>query len=108
MTRWRAVRSIDVELVISRALMERKGFPERLVTSVAVDVDRPRTIMRPYGGVDGYGAFTAESVRIVTVGGTVEQELHAPRDSFAGHTRETPWDQLHRLEARDVPSTRRS
>lgn len=47
--RWKRIRSIDVSLIISGQLLEVKGFPEHQHTKVTIDVDRPRTVMEPYG-----------------------------------------------------------
>jgi hypothetical protein len=53
--RWKQVKSIEVELTISGALLELKGFPEHLRTSVLIDVDQPYSVLRPYGGADRRG-----------------------------------------------------
>jgi hypothetical protein len=47
--RRKQVKSIEVELTISGALLELKGFPERLRTSVLIDVDQSHGVLRPYG-----------------------------------------------------------
>jgi hypothetical protein len=95
--RWREVKSIEVALTISGALLRIKGFPERLETSVLIDADLPHTVMRPYGGAERRGDFRPDCVRIETDDGATIEERSSPRDAFAGHVRETKWDQLHRL-----------
>jgi hypothetical protein len=40
-------------------------------------------------------AFTADRVAIESDAGETVEERFNPRDSFAGHTLETPWDKLH-------------
>ena len=40
--------------------------------------------------------FTPERIAIEKLDGTMVAERYAPRDSFAGHQMNTPWDPLHR------------
>ena len=40
--------------------------------------------------------FTPERIAIEKLDGTLVAERRAPRDSFAGHQMNTPWDPLHR------------
>jgi hypothetical protein len=40
--------------------------------------------------------FTPERIAIEKLDGTVVAERRSPRDSFAGHQMNTPWDALHR------------
>jgi hypothetical protein len=84
-------------LAISGALLEIKGFPERLETTVLIDADVPHAVMHPYGKHGQRGDFRPGRVLIETDDGSIVDERLNPRDAFAGHVRETKWDQLHRL-----------
>jgi len=96
--RWRRIRSIDVSLIISGQLLEVKGFPEHQHTKVTIDADRPRTVMEPYGEEGARGIYTPGRVWIESRDdGREIVELKEPRASFAGHVRDTKWDQLQRL-----------
>lgn len=95
--RWKRIKSIEVTLSISGQLLEAKGFSEPLLTTVLIDADHPHTVMQPYGGGGRRGVFTPERVWIEAADGAVVESRDKPRASFAGHVRETPWDQLHRL-----------
>lgn len=95
--RWNEVKSIELDLTISGALFEIKGFADPLKTQLLIDADVQRTRMYPYGGAGRTGTFTPHKVWIETSDGTVVESRDNPRDSFEGHIRPTPWDQLHRL-----------
>src|SRR5260370_5681044 len=96
--RWSRIRSIDVSLIISGQLLEVKGFPEHQHTKVTIDADRPRTVMEPYGEEGARGIYTPGRVWIESRDdGREIVELTEPRASFAGHVRNTKWDQLQRL-----------
>ena len=96
--RWKRIKSIDVSLIISGQLLEVKGFSEHLQTTVTIDADRPRTVMEPYSEGGARGIYTPDRVWIESRdGGREIAELREPRASFAGHVRDTKWDQLQRL-----------
>jgi hypothetical protein len=96
--RWKRIRSIDVSLIISGQLLEVKGFPEHQQTKVTIDADRPRTVLEPYGEEGARGIYTPGRVWIESRDdGREIVELKEPRASFAGHVRDTRWDQLQRL-----------
>lgn len=40
--------------------------------------------------------FTPQRISIEKLDGRVVAERRAPKDSFAGHQMNTPWDELHR------------
>lgn len=52
--------------------------------------------MLPYGAPDQRTMYTPDRIAIEKVDGSVVSERLAPRDSFAGHQMDTPWDALHR------------
>jgi hypothetical protein len=94
--RWCDVRSIDVELDFSGALLDLKGFPGHHRPTLTVDTLRPRTVLRGlHGDPDDRWIFTRDRVWIERRDGTVVEERTDPRASFVGHVRETPWDRLH-------------
>jgi hypothetical protein len=96
--RWRRIRSIDVSLIISGQLLDVKGFPEHQHTKVTIDADQPRTVMEPYSEEGARGIYTPDRVWIESRDdGREIAELKEPRASFAGHVRDTKWDQLQRL-----------
>jgi hypothetical protein len=95
--RWKAARTLTAPMAIGGALFETKGFPEPLETMVQVDTSTPRTEFNSYPLADQRGVFTAKRVWIEARDGKLLAESQNPRDTFAGHVRSTPWDQLQRL-----------
>src|ERR1700730_10323113 len=96
--RWREVKSLDVRVSLTGALYDLKGYPEGVSNvTVKIDTRRPAVMISPYARPDHRGYFTPDRVWIEDRAGQIVDERRDPRASFAGHVRETPWDQLHRL-----------
>ena len=55
-----------------------------------------RASVLPFGAPDQRTMFTPDRISIEKLDGAVVAERYAPRDSFAGHQMNTPWDPLHR------------
>ncbi|MEJ0043961.1 MAG: hypothetical protein WDM81_17875 [Rhizomicrobium sp.] len=55
-----------------------------------------RSSVLPYGAADQRSMFTPERIAVEKLDGTVVAERRVPKDSFAGHQMNTPWDPLHR------------
>ena len=62
---------------------------------VTVDLHREPVSYAPFKLPTWRTTFTPERVAIETTDGAVVQERTHPRAAFAGHTWETPWDDLH-------------
>ena len=96
--RWSGVQSLDVHVSLTGGLYLIKGYPEGVPNvTMRIDARRPAVIISPYARPDHRGYFTPDRVWIEDRAGRVIDEREHPRDSFAGHVLETPWDQLHRL-----------
>jgi hypothetical protein len=96
--RWREVKSLDARVSLTGALYHLKGYPEGVPNvTVRIDTRRPAVTISPYARPDHRGYFTPDRVWIEDRAGQIVDERRDPRASFAGHVRETPWDQLHRL-----------
>jgi hypothetical protein len=95
--RWKQIKSIGVDAIISGQLLEAKGFADNLFTRVEIDTDAPHTMLTPYGGEARRGVFTPDRVWIETPDCQLVEELRDPRASFAGHVRATMWNSLQRL-----------
>src|SRR6267378_1531175 len=96
--RWREVKSLDARVSLTGALYHLKGYPEGVPNvTVKIDTRRPAVTISPYARPDHRGYFTPDRVWIEDRAGQIVDERRDPRASFAGHVRETPWDQLHRL-----------
>jgi hypothetical protein len=96
--RWREVGRLNVRLSVSGALFRLKGHPDPLNdVSVEVATRSPLVTTAPFPRPGMRGRFAADRVIIESDDGRVLEERAEPRASFAGHVRETPWDQLQRL-----------
>jgi hypothetical protein len=96
--RWRGVQSLDVRVSLTGYLWELKGYPEGVSdVTMRIDARRPAVTICPYSRPDRRGYFTPDRVWIEDRAGKIVEERSHPRDSFAGHVPDTPWDQLHRL-----------
>ena len=97
MTRWRAFEKVEATIVTGGGFFALKGLrqdpnPRRMSVWLA----EQRSSMQPYGADDQRSMFTPDRIAVEKLdGGTVLERL-APRDSFAGHQMQTPWDPLHR------------
>jgi hypothetical protein len=95
--RWTEYEKIDATIVSGGGFFPLKGIvqdpnPRRMT----VWLHEERSSLFPYGAPDQRTMFTPERVAIEKLDGTLVAERRAPRDSFAGHQVNTPWDPLHR------------
>ena len=94
--RWNELTSVKAHLVNGGVLWAMKGQAGVINdVNVRVDLHREFTSHFPFGRPGLRSAFTADRVAIEGDAGEVVEERFNPRDSFAGHTLETPWDKLH-------------
>ena len=94
--RWREVAGIDVTFNFSGGLLGLKGFPGHFRPSISIDAHAPcATIQHLDRDSDNRWIYTPDRVWIERPDGSVVVERNEPRRAFAGHVRETPWDQLH-------------
>jgi hypothetical protein len=74
-----------------------KGVPQDAnPRRMTVWLHEERSSVSPYGAPDQRTMFTPERIAIEKLDSTMVAERYAPRDSFAGHQMNTPWDPLHR------------
>jgi hypothetical protein len=93
--RWNQLESVSARLNQGGVLWALKGQPGVLDdVVVTARVHEEQASHRPFGAPDRHSSFTPERVAIETDDGTVLESLDQPRDSFAGHTAETPWSTL--------------
>jgi hypothetical protein len=90
-------QQVSAEVSIGGALWSLKGRPERDHVHVTVDLQQERTVFAPFKLPNQYAVFTPHRLTVETNQGAVLEERTNPRTAFAGHTRETPWDDLDQL-----------
>ncbi|MDH6465661.1 hypothetical protein M2302_005863 [Micromonospora sp. A200] len=97
MDRWTAYQKVEASFVSVGGLFALKGsIQDTTPRQVTVWLHEQRGSMLPYGAPDQRTMYTPDRIAIEKVDGTVVSERLAPRDSFAGHQMDTPWDALHR------------
>ncbi|WP_431964270.1 hypothetical protein [Actinacidiphila sp. bgisy160] len=94
--RWQEVGAIDVTFNFWGALLDLKGFPGHFLPIASIDAHTPRTtFLHLDRESENRWIFTPDRVWIERPDGSVVAERNQPRAAFAGHVRETPWDELH-------------
>jgi hypothetical protein len=93
--RWNQLDSVSARLVQGGALWALKGQAGVLDdVVVTASLHQERVSHGPFGAADRHSLFTPERIAIVSDDGAVLEALDQPRDSFAEHTPETPWNTL--------------
>jgi hypothetical protein len=97
MDRWNGYEKVEAAIVTGGGFFALKGVlqdsnPRRMT----VWLHEERSSVLPYGAPDQRTMFTPERIAIEKIDGTLVAERYAPKDSFAGHQMNTPWDPLHR------------
>ncbi|MER6345176.1 hypothetical protein ACWC10_34405 [Streptomyces sp. NPDC001595] len=75
------------------AMKGQEGVFDR--AAVRVDLRRQHASHYPFTAPGLRTSFSADRVAVENDFGEVQAERRSPRDAFAGHTLETPWDDLH-------------
>ncbi|MEJ1177196.1 hypothetical protein WA845_23390 [Agrobacterium sp. CMT1] len=89
---WKTFSSLTAHLKQGGALWHLKGQGGKLdETDVTVGLGDEWASHHPFGADGNVTFFRPDKVEIKDSTGRVLEELDAPRDSFAGHTLETPW-----------------
>jgi len=95
--RWRQFSRIEATIVSGGLLFELKGMPQDSTPRrMTVALQHEWSSIRPFGADDQRTDFTPDRVAIEKLDGSVVAERTHPRDSFTGHTLDTPWDPLQR------------
>jgi len=94
--RWEKLHHVSMHMLAGGALWGIKG-QDGVINDCTVRVDLHRQFVShaPFGGPDLHDTYTPDRVSIENDHGAVLEERVRPREAFAGHTLETPWDRLH-------------
>ena len=96
LARWKTFRTVSADLIQGGALWSLKGKAGLLdKVNVKVDLTREWASHSPFLASNQRSVFEPpQRVAIETTTGKVIEELLNPRDSFRGHTLETPWNNV--------------
>jgi len=93
--RWRRFEYVSADLQIGGglwALKHQQGVLDRVHVRVALHKEWASHV--PFTEADARTSFEPDRVAIETTDGRLIEERLRPRDSFAGHGPDTPWDRL--------------
>jgi hypothetical protein len=93
--RWRTLKTVSARLLQGGALWQLKRQDGVLRdVHLTVDLRKEWASHWPFGQPDRHTSFQPNRVAIETSNGDVVEERVHPRESFAGHVLDTPWDSL--------------
>lgn len=94
---WHRYQRVEGTIVTGGGFWALKGLiQDAAPRRMTVWLHEERSSLTPYGAADQRTMFTPEVIAVEKLDGTAVAERRAPRDSFAGHQMQTPWDPLHR------------
>jgi hypothetical protein len=97
LNRWKAFHKVEAKIVSGGGFFQLKGIPQDSAPRrMNVWLHEERSSVHPFGAPDQRTMFTPERIAIEKLDGCVVAERYGPRDSFAGHQMNTPWDSLQR------------
>ena len=97
MNRWNEYHKVEATIVSGGGLFQLKGIPQDSAPRrMSVWLHEERSSVMPFGAPDQRTMYTPQRIAIEKLDGTLVAERLAPKDSFAGHQMNTPWDPLHR------------
>jgi hypothetical protein len=95
--RWNGYDQVDATIVSGGGFFSLKSCPQDSnPRRMTVCLHDERASVVPFGAPDQRTMFTSDRIAIEKLDGTIVAERKAPRDSFAGHQMNTPWDALQR------------
>jgi len=95
LSRWNQLKTVKASLSITGAIWQLKGKPDALKdVSIEAGLHKERLTIH----LNGQGlctVFEPNRITVQTEGGHLVDSRDDPRSAFRGHTRETPWDDMH-------------
>jgi hypothetical protein len=93
--RWSQLKTVKASLSITGAIWRLKGKPDMLKDiSIEAELHRER-LTTHFNGQGLCTVFEPNRLTIQTESGRLMDSRDDPRSAFRGHTRETPWDDMH-------------
>ncbi len=93
--RWSQLKTLKASLSITGAIWRLKGKPDMLKDiSIEAELHRER-LTTHFNGQGLCTVFEPNRLTIQTESGRLMDSRDDPRSAFRGHSRETPWDDMH-------------
>jgi hypothetical protein len=93
--RWSQLKTVKASLSITGAIWRLKGKPDMLKDiSIEAELHRER-LTTLFNGQGLCTVYEPHRLTIQTESGRLMDSRDDPRSAFRGHTRETPWDDMH-------------
>lgn len=94
--RWNALTSLRTEVSITGAIWHVKSKPDVFAdATLTLDLHAEHLTIAPVSGPGRQSVLNGHHLTLETTGGEVLETRADPEASYAGHLRETPWDDLH-------------
>ena len=95
LSRWNQLKRVKASLSITGAIWQMKGKPDILKdVSIEAELHKER-LTTHFNGKGIRTVFEPNRVIVKTEGGRLVDNRDDPRSAFRGHTRQTPWDDVH-------------
>src|SRR6266852_3170337 len=95
LSRWNQLKRVKASLSITGAIWQLKGKPDALAeVSIEAELHKER-LTTHFNDQGTRTVFEPNRVSGQTEGGRLVDSRDDPRSAFRGHTRQTPWDDLH-------------
>jgi hypothetical protein len=93
--RWNQLKTVKASVSITGAIWQVKGKPDVLKdVSIEAELHNQR-LTTQYNGQGKRTVFEPNRIAIRTESGRLVDSRDDPRAAFRGHTRQTPWDDMH-------------
>jgi hypothetical protein len=95
LSRWNQLKTVKASLSITGAIWQIQGKPDVLIhVSIEASLHKER-LMTHSNGQGIRTVFELNRITQETEGGRLMDSRDDPRSAFRGHTRQTPWDDMH-------------
>lgn len=95
LSRWNQLKRVNASLSITGAIWQVKGKPDILKdVSIESELHQER-LTTHFNGKGIRTVFEPNRVIVETESGRLVDNRDDPRSAFRGHTRQTPWDDVH-------------
>ena len=92
---WNQLNGVKASLSITGAIWQLKGKPDVLRDSSIEAELRKERLTTHFNGQGKRAIFEPNRITVETESGHFVDSRDNPRSAFRGHTRETPWDDMH-------------